>query len=171
VIDTARDDGVNPVIPWTGVAVRTFPFNDEFPNAPLDAKPQQVTAPDSITAHELVWPTETTVALFEDSDPSIDIEATGVDRPDVVPSPSCPLPFRPQQCTAPTSVTAHPENVPRETFTTLFCGVEPSNSPTILGRLTKLTDPSPALPSRLSPQQNSAPLNLMAQEVSLPVVT
>jgi hypothetical protein len=100
--------------------------------------------------------------------PPTPVTWTGVEEPVVVPSPSWPLSFRPQQYTAPPVVRAQvcdspattpaiPDRVPLPPTPTTWTGVD--EFPVV---------PSPRRPSAPLPQQNTAPEPFTAQACSVP---
>lgn len=83
------------------------------PSAPKTFEPQQRTVPSTIKAHVWEFPTETATAL------ETPLTRTGVETGELVlvPSPSWPEKFLPQQRTVPSSLTWHECSIPAASLT------------------------------------------------------
>jgi hypothetical protein len=76
------------------------------PRSPNSLDPQQSIVPEASTAHgEAPSPLVTLIALV------MPVTATGMSESVVVPSPSCPSPLYPQQCTVPVASSAQYRDV------------------------------------------------------------
>src|SRR5690606_5654680 len=109
--------------------------------------PQQWGLPSASTQ---VWaaPAVMLVSCLPDSDPDV-LTAVGALRSIVVPSPSCPSLFSPQQYGVP-SASTQVCSAPAATSVTVLPARTPS---TAMGRVRFVVVPSPSLPDVFSPQQ------------------
>jgi len=114
------------------------------PNWPDEFRPQQYTVP--LVASPHVYPLR--AARLENFSPSVAVTATGVYRSVVVPSPTCPYEFHPQQSAVPSVVTPQVWASPPAVM--LVNTLPPL---TATGIALSAVVPSPRIPEKFFPQQ------------------
>ena len=126
----------------------------ESPSCPFQFSPQHITFRSTVIAH--VWndPAETLSAPVPPSE-----EYAGICRSVVVPSPICPLAFRPQHFTLLSVSTAQVCDSPDETP----IADTPEPRSTVIGVVLSMVVPSPSCPNEFEPQQRIDPSSSSVQ--------